>query len=198
MAANSPTRAATQLSHSEAKTLTTRNALHSPLLRLPRELRDLVFDFVFSDLLIDTLPEQAGIHVYNHRAWAKQPFTASLLIAITSTSCQIHVETFLLPFQLCEFYFASMEALVNMVDQLTSQQQHAIKRVRVPVQGPFDGHSEDQITYVLHCLTGLEGVMLWMLPNAWGKTKFSDKEVKEGYVEGICRILGRTIEVQID
>ncbi|KAH7076627.1 hypothetical protein BKA63DRAFT_565009 [Paraphoma chrysanthemicola] len=142
MATSSPTRPATQLSQSEVDTLTNLNATHSPLIRLPRELRDLVlnfvFNFVFTDLLVDTLPKQARFPIYNDYTWAKQLYTTDSLNILFRTCRQILDETHLLPFQLCEFYFDSWEALHTMIRKFTSEQQQAIRRIRLCVSMAFN------------------------------------------------------------
>jgi len=76
------------------------NTLNSPLLRLPAELRNVIFAYVFSDnvYLFD------GSNVYRKYTASTTLFDENNL-GVLVASRQLHAETALLPYQLAFFHF---------------------------------------------------------------------------------------------
>ncbi|KAI4917555.1 uncharacterized protein J4E92_008949 [Alternaria infectoria] len=76
------------------------NALNSPLLRLPAELRNAIFAYVFSSnvYVFD------GASVYRDKTTSLTSFNENNL-GVLVTSRQLHAETALLPYQLALFRF---------------------------------------------------------------------------------------------
>lgn len=83
---------------------TTLNAINSPLLRLPAELRNMIFGWVFRDVeygLADTYLPQDGIlsmHIVN--TFGSHTLHDLILLLICR---QVHAETALLPYSLGSF-----------------------------------------------------------------------------------------------
>ncbi|KAI4644834.1 uncharacterized protein J4E79_010969 [Alternaria viburni] len=83
-----------------SSSLTEMNALNSPLLRLPAELRNAIFAYVFSD----NVYLFNGANVYWKRTSSTTSFNENNL-GVLRTSRQLHAETALLPYQLAFFHF---------------------------------------------------------------------------------------------
>lgn len=79
----------------------------SPLLRIPTELRDEIYDFAL------------GYQIFDIYCWRRPPvgFTTRILqkskdfLALLATCHQIHLETHLRPFRLNAFRIKSIEAM---------------------------------------------------------------------------------------
>jgi hypothetical protein len=179
------------VSHMPTTHRTTRNANRSPLLRLPRELRNLIFDFLFNGLTIQVLHGLKTLPVYRSGTWARQPFYVHNLVEITTVCRQIRAETSLLPFQRSEFFFSSWKSLAHMARKLTSQQQEAVRTARMSIVAPFDRHKVEDAG--LRFFTGLDRFTISMLPDAYLRS--SMELVQSGYREGIRRAVGRDVEV---
>jgi hypothetical protein len=100
----------------------------SRLLKLPAELRHIIYEFVFSDLEYDiTTGAPASALVARHQ---HPPHAFALLRA----SRQIYAEISLLPYNMATFQFYNRNMLDIFFRALSSQQVAAVRRVRFVVK----------------------------------------------------------------
>jgi hypothetical protein len=76
----------------------------SPLLRLPGEIRNRIYEYVFSGQEVDTFEDRNGIIRLRGKLGDTEDFRCSAFesyVALTKTCRQIHQDTRLLPFKYC-------------------------------------------------------------------------------------------------
>jgi hypothetical protein len=103
---------------------------NSPLLRLPAELRNRVYEYVFGDvrLILGNWPGARIMTTTGHDANA---------LALATTSCQLYVETKLLPFVLGHLLAYSVGYLMSGIKKLGPEQRQAIRNIE------FDYYDSD-------------------------------------------------------
>ena len=116
------------------------NAVNSPLLRLPGELRNLIWDFVFHDLIVDiasTPPaydpqffQETFIRTVRERTDTFTALPNTLKLPLVCR--QLHNETFNLLFKACTFIFATDRSLTTFVNNAKTGQVTTINRVMPP------------------------------------------------------------------
>jgi hypothetical protein len=119
--------------------LTVRNRYGSPLLRLPGEIRNRIYDFVFEDVVHDIkYPEEVRCGELEIPADYVKPryeeTPPSYLGLLTSCSA-IYKEVQILPFTLPTFKFGSVHDFMRFHAALTYVQRSAIHRVRFEIEG---------------------------------------------------------------
>ncbi|KAF2996838.1 hypothetical protein E8E13_003511 [Curvularia kusanoi] len=113
---------------------TARNQEQSPLLRLPRELRDKIWYHVIGNNYISMKP-----YPQEHLACAEYPGCTTMplikLFALGSTCRQLHGETALLPFRLCAMDYGRLYsvAVFEWLGRLSGEQRAAITEMKMPV-----------------------------------------------------------------
>lgn len=127
------------LQMNDVETRTLRNALQSPLLALPGELRNLIYEHIFGSL---------DVRVEHREPLSPGTFDKKLFVsyekktdgsfvrlqhrhALRSTCRQIHSEAWRLAFQLLTFILPKQEADRAFVGRLTVIQRACIKTVEV-------------------------------------------------------------------
>ena len=96
----------------------------SPLLRLPAELRNLIYSYVFAHQTIEPVPElwrqrnDTTIRVHN-------------VLTLLRVNRQLHAETRLLPYQNTTFVFTSTYALDAFVARRSQEQLDFIQSVQI-------------------------------------------------------------------
>jgi len=123
-----------------------RNQHDSPLLRLPRELRNDIFEHVLASTTYEVsicwtkrYPNNALESSLKVRVprWEQLPPDLSLL----QVSRQVYAETFLLPFKLHTFYFnIRLRDIPDFLHRLTPAQRAAIKDVHVQIDAMPNQH----------------------------------------------------------
>ncbi|KAI4604738.1 hypothetical protein J4E83_010979 [Alternaria metachromatica] len=111
--------------------ITQRNATASPLLRLPAEIRNMIFAYALShgDTKLHIIPSiqdgPGGTGCWKHRSWP-DPVNVSLLYVCR----QIHLETALLPYELNIFVvYGHYNAVKDFFERRTTAQIGAMARV---------------------------------------------------------------------
>jgi hypothetical protein len=103
-----------------------RNDCESPLLRLPSETSNQIYDYVFTQRPYTSL---YGLCYGRCRSWTT---IRRLGLALTSSKCRrLHQETVLLPFKLNTFRFEGILASRCFENLLTKEQWAALKHVRL-------------------------------------------------------------------
>ncbi|KAI8940020.1 hypothetical protein NX059_003742 [Plenodomus lindquistii] len=146
-----PQEANSTLTEAEANKITTLNQQTSPLLRLPGEIRNQIYTYIFTAQFIaighrqtpHAFPNPLVSTVISHstnpqRKWPfypksplsqGQPF--SRLLAITSTCRQIRYEAGILPFRMNTFMLNAMECLSGLQRRIPRVQREAVKVLRI-------------------------------------------------------------------
>ena len=102
------------------------NQKNSPLLRLPAELRNRVYEYVFDDLCLNILPSRKiALVLNNHVEYA------TIGLAITTVSRQLHIESRLLPFLLGQVMAFSSHGFMSGIKMLSPEQRDAIQNIRL-------------------------------------------------------------------
>jgi hypothetical protein len=107
---------------------------HSPLLDLPGEIRNCIYDYVFTvgtyTFTRQITHSRLGRHVeyITSRLPVAHSGNISPEVALTYTCRQIYSESKLLSFMLNTFYFNSLRTFNEMRSYFTTEQLHAIKR----------------------------------------------------------------------
>jgi hypothetical protein len=98
------------------------NQTNSPLLRLPAELRNRVYEYVFGDvrLILGNCPGARIMTNTGHDVSA---------LALATTSRQLYVETKLLPFVLGHLLAYSVGYLMSGIKKLGPEQRQAIRNI---------------------------------------------------------------------
>jgi hypothetical protein len=98
------------------------NQTNSPLLRLPAELRNRVYEYVFGDvrLILGNRPGARIMTNTGHDANA---------LALATTSRQLYVETKLMPFVLGHLLAYSVGYLMSGIKKLGPEQRQAIRNI---------------------------------------------------------------------
>jgi hypothetical protein len=115
---------------------TLRNAQEPPLLRLPPELRNKIYDYVFGSLKMSL-----GGSSEDHGIWYtfSQPIDAGRFVSMSRIrptaplmlSCrQIYTEAELLPFRLNQIELFNQHAFFHATGRLTDRQRNAIRTIR--------------------------------------------------------------------
>jgi hypothetical protein len=115
---------------------TTRNQKESPLLRLPSELRNQIYDLVFSDLYfyptLDHLALPPGVlSVFCEKRSDPSSGRGPVAnpTALLRTCRQVHKDAELLLFECAEFNLGEEFAFYHLMTRLTDQQRSAVKNV---------------------------------------------------------------------
>jgi hypothetical protein len=76
-----------------------------PLLRLPGEIRNRIYEYVFSDQTIHTVMDgpSGTIKLSCKTTYDQSDDSYEKYIALTKTCRQIHYETYVLPWKLCDY-----------------------------------------------------------------------------------------------
>jgi hypothetical protein len=77
----------------------------SPLLCLPGEVRNMIYEYVFSDQTINTVMDgpSGTIKLSCKTTYDQSDDSYEKYIALTETCRQIHYETYILPWKLCDY-----------------------------------------------------------------------------------------------
>jgi hypothetical protein len=180
---------------------TLRNAQESPLLRLPPELRNEIYEYTLGGLQIRPGHRLGGPGMWQvlskpvdadlSAPWQKMHYIAPLTLACR----QIHTEAGLLPFKLNEITLGPLEPFLLAMNRLTDRQRNAIrtirtqsdnvKHVRAMLRSPSwvpRGHLSDHATLLpLARLEGLECIV-WeqnITPEGKREDGREDKDVRE-------------------
>ncbi|KAF1912483.1 hypothetical protein BDU57DRAFT_458390, partial [Ampelomyces quisqualis] len=139
------------------------NRQQSPLLRLPGELRNKVYEYAMTGITVTVhLAGRRGAETYAlHANVAATPTTDAIstsdmnrVIGLTRVCRQIQVETHLLPFASITFHGVSNGSFLTFIDSLSNAQRDAISTVQI-------------------CTTDAEiGGILWNKVNTSGSNDF--------------------------
>jgi hypothetical protein len=123
----------------EQDAITERNAQQSPLLRLPSELRNSIYDFTFADVTIHLykLIGSDRQHVACVRNSSLDAPVATNILNLTEVSRQRQFETRLYPFQLSTFHVVHDASFARFVDGLAEDQRNAIAILQVDPQQAY-------------------------------------------------------------
>jgi hypothetical protein len=135
-----------------------RNRRNSPLLRLPGELRNRVYEYAMSGVTISVFPApkpwspaQLHAHVADTATALTAMSSPSDTISLTRVCRQIHVETRLLPFRAFTFHINSDGSFSKFVDSLLPIQRDAISTIEMSTPDANEGGT------LLHCVTRVTG-----------------------------------------
>lgn len=109
---------------------TARNKTESPLLRLPGEIRNLIYGYVFTSVpyqVVDVYDEETGTHLGTHI------HDRPVGVDLTRVCCELHHDTALLPFLLNEFRCLEVKVLGRLHDLLQPEQRKVIRKLTVVV-----------------------------------------------------------------
>ncbi|CAO2656897.1 Nn.00g057000.m01.CDS01 [Neocucurbitaria sp. VM-36] len=172
----------TGLSREEADDITLRNQTESPLLRLPGEIRNKIYDYAFSGHIIHVFGNEPNHSLYGSVDWLPVGYSLSMLIKTTTLCRQIRSETALLPFG-CNKFWVSPPLLPDFLTTLGPQQRDAIKVVGVSVVR--GGRRIDHFLPAMECwleLTGLSRVDVKLYDSQLG-----DAQRLQGWVRDIFK-----------
>lgn len=127
------------------------NQRQSPLLRLPGELRNKIYGYVFSDSVISVWRSSSGPPGYfnldtfagSRDSYSIDPTTR--VTDITKTCRQIHAETRLLLFRLVTFQVHSDGSLGALLNALEDSQRDAIATLRMTTQDANHGGKQSEV-----------------------------------------------------
>lgn len=116
-----------------------RNQRKSPLLRLPGELRNKIYEYTFSNAIVSVfrsseLPDYVEMKPHMGSRVSYRTTTPHNLVALTKTCRQIFAESRLLLFRLVAFHVHSDGSLGHFLKTLESSQQDAITTVQITTQ----------------------------------------------------------------
>lgn len=116
-----------------------RNQRQSPLLRLPGELRNKVYEYTFSDAIVSVYRSSAPPEYFKMNPYigsGSSYFTTAPpeLAALTKTCRQIYADTHLLLFRLITLHVHSDGSLGYLLSTLENSQQHAIATIQLTTQ----------------------------------------------------------------
>ncbi|KAH4311692.1 hypothetical protein HBI81_129930 [Parastagonospora nodorum] len=198
-----------------------RNRQRSPLLRLPGELRNKVYEYVLSSVTVSVFPPSDAQYRYQLHAHISGPVaaptadpTVSNAMALTRVCRQISVETVSLPLQLFTFYINSDESFPKFLNYLLPIQRDAIKTIQISTPDAMEGGSlfhwvqrrtdndfpsqklhleylEWSMNLALDHLEGLKQVVVEEDPQ-WLYLKANEHLLRDGI--GSC-IMGRDIDI---
>ncbi|KAA8617062.1 hypothetical protein A1F94_007702 [Pyrenophora tritici-repentis] len=116
-----------QAAHTEAHydRLTETNQLASPLLRLPSELRDRIYELV----LAPTHPQNTALEVYTRNPIGSR--LARAYLAPLSTCCQMRAEGFVTFYSLNTFEFYSTTRVISFAATIGEAACNVVKSVRL-------------------------------------------------------------------
>lgn len=141
------------LQHSEA-----RNRQQSPLLRLPGELLNKVYEYVMSGVTISVFAAPKRWGPYELHTNVVDPVTALTTTSnalettgLTRVCRQIHSETRLLPFRTFTFHIHSDGSFSKLLDTLLPVQRDAISTVQISTPDANEGGT------LLHSVTRITG-----------------------------------------
>ena len=128
---------------------TAANQLNSPLLRLPAELRNLIYHYALGNctLIVST---------FNHRLCLYQRDIPAFPLLVVCT--QIHAEAAILPYSLNTFNIAFDHSLDMFITTMPLAYRHAIKRLDIGTWTVVDVPKET-VCACLQRLRGLEEVI---------------------------------------
>jgi hypothetical protein len=112
------------------------NQKHSPLLRLPAELRNAIYQYVFDDCQQIRFVDGRRSFIVCRNASTKTPAVWRHpwnLLALTESCRQLYHETRMLPFENGEFCGYMKRMHLALSEYLTREQINAISRVRLMV-----------------------------------------------------------------
>jgi hypothetical protein len=139
-----------------------RNQDRSPLLRLPPEIRTIIFEYVFSRITVAIMS-----HKYTTRPPIRICGAGQHFLAILQVSRQIYADAALLPFAMCQFQpHNQMTGFNTWVNARLLVQIAAIRYVCLPSWGATPTRvpsifSEDIVSF--HQLPGLEVITLYLM-----------------------------------
>lgn len=108
---------------------TARNQKQSPLLRLPRELRDKIYDYVIGSGQISIQPLVDQCHLAD-RVYPHHELVPTIQLFTLSSICrQLHAETALLPFHQYSMILANTRASLTRLGQMSREQRAAIVQI---------------------------------------------------------------------
>jgi hypothetical protein len=127
----------------------------SHLLRLPAELRDVIFQYAFDGVIIEFAKHMNHFRVHEGY-WARLPFSASQFIATTTACRQIRAETDLLPLR-SEFRFPGLNSMAFTLLELTSRHRSQIPVIRLHMS---DSRGFQPAPWVPDTIHGLDSLKL--------------------------------------
>ncbi|KAH3948406.1 hypothetical protein HBI81_131640 [Parastagonospora nodorum] len=120
------------LSNDEAAAITLRNQKDSPLLRLPAELRNHIYGYVFDCIIIHIRYDRGGQWpVYEQGSWDSLPFNADALVNSTAACRQVRAEAGHLFYENSELYFINWSVMVKILSGIKPRQRMMIKTIRL-------------------------------------------------------------------
>ncbi|KAI8940197.1 hypothetical protein NX059_003903 [Plenodomus lindquistii] len=157
--------------------ITQQNARKSPLLRLPAEIRNQIWDMVVGNNICDVRHGRWIDGAYESKSYQVSNFHASL----PQTCRQIFAETSLLPYQLSDFFFDITE--VVWINQLPKYAQHNIRRIHIEAEALYwmefnGGAANDVVRAISTLLLGLKHVVV--LVSDYSTLDYPDLETGSG------------------
>jgi hypothetical protein len=176
--------------------------LHSPLLRLPAEIRNQIFNYAFSNFVInammpfkDALSRQVQLHeVIRLEDWYnKKCANRSLREFLESTTVcrQIHAETAPLLFHNNLIRFGNMDMAAPFLAKMRPSQQHTISHVQLYVEAwnatVYETWAEKFLDSGVAELRGLGQIGFDVYGNGWDGdvTKFVLQEMIRNPVDSV-------------
>jgi hypothetical protein len=114
----------------EAKTITECNKQQSAFLRLPGELRNIVYDYTFSDVIIHIRKAKGSDRQYTVFASLGGPLIHNIL-ALTEVSRQLQYETRPYSFRMFTFHVAHDASFSRFIARLPNYQRKSISSVKL-------------------------------------------------------------------
>ncbi|KAH7408373.1 hypothetical protein DE146DRAFT_372209 [Phaeosphaeria sp. MPI-PUGE-AT-0046c] len=130
----------------QADSRAARNRLRSPLLRLPGELRNRVYELAMSDTVVSVFPSvkphvpyQLHAHLSGHATDYVGALGMSLVTNLSRVCRQIAAETRLLAFQSATFYIHSDGSFISFIDSLSNAKRGAISTIQISTPDAYAG-----------------------------------------------------------
>jgi len=133
------------------------NQLQSPLLRLPAELRNQVYNYALSDWNIRIFYQEYSMKPVKHMSAICRPTyntgswipTNKAILSLPSVCRQLNMETKLLPFTLNnEFGLETTRCLEKFIERLGHERRSLIANVRLEVSDQTTGIRRDAIAWL--------------------------------------------------
>jgi hypothetical protein len=142
-----------QVANSRSSAL--RNQKNSPLLRLPGEIRNKIYEYAYGGIIFKITDHLSNDSVYEQESWDLLPFSAADIFKSTMVCHQIHNEIGLIPLLHNEPWFEvnTMSAKLSMI---APAQRNKIKAIWVYVRGLGRLTSIESKPGVIEHLDGLE------------------------------------------
>jgi hypothetical protein len=130
-----------------------RNQKNSPLLRLPGEIRNKIYEYAYGGMIIKVYGDPEGDSIHEQGSWTRLSFSLEDLFTSTMVCRQIHSEIGLIPLLNNELWF-EMGTMSPRLSMMAPTQRNEIKTIWVYIHDI--GSLTENVQLEIKHLDGLE------------------------------------------